>query len=238
MDFARRAEDSLCTAGVLNNVKLFTPTYNLSRPDLATIQSSRKTDPETVKVLSSGRAHSYSMSSAVFSAGPAKGPQLLARVDENEAVNVYLLADEGVSLIAQLWHILPDALERSDSVVMKMAFSANKNLAVLYKPRTFITSRPRTPAISSPLSERPEPIRTLKLVTFEYEHVVGQDPIYLSSRQDTRDIYPVVVDPVSLAIASNGHACVSWDTHHKARTELWFIGRRALKGGKNLYGEF
>ena len=225
--FYERATCNFCAAGVLANVKLFIPTYNPSPPDFSRSEAFRKTNTPISKGLGVGGAYNNNMSRAVFSLNPAGPPHLLARVDENEIINVYVLTDEGVSLIAQLWHLLPDAFERSDLTVRNIAFSATLDMAVLYGPSN---------KTSSPLLRNQEPA-LLRLVTFTCVHGAAQNITYSSSMQETRDIL-AFAEPVSLAVAPNGHACISWDRCYGASVELWFIGRNKTIMEKTKYGEY
>lgn len=225
--FYERATNSFCAAGVLANVKLFIPTYNPSPPGFSRSKAFRKTNPSISKALGVGRPCNNNMSRAVFSLNPAGPPHLLARVDENEIINVYLLTDKGVSLIAQLWHLLPDAFERSDLTVRNIAFSANLDIAVLYGPGN---------KTLSPLLKNHQ-LAPLRLVTFTCVYGAARNITYSSSMQETRDILGFA-EPVSLAIATNGHACISWDRCYGAPVELWFIGRNKTIMEKTKYREY
>lgn len=232
--FCQRVKDSFCAAGLLADTKLFIPTHHPSQPDLLMSQTVRQPNVPATKISGVEGIHRNSMSKAVFSLESAGPPRVLARVDENENISIYALADERVTLIAQLRDMLPDALDISDLVVVKMAFSLNRDLAVLYKPRTHVK---RTTELVSPFVKAIPPIVTMRLVTFKCEDVAGQGYSYSSSSQETRELDFVMADAVGLAIAPNGNACISWDFPHKTiRTEFWLVGRNAAKMRRNKYG--
>ena len=232
--FCQRVVDSFCAAGVLADAKLFIPTHHPSQPDVSISQTVRKSNVPATKISGVEGIHNNKMSKAVFSLESAGPPRVLARVDENENISMYVLADEGVTLIAQLRDMLPDALDRSDLVVVKMAFSLNRDLAVLYKPRNRVE---RTTQLVSPFVEAFPPIATMRLVTFKCEDVAGQGFSYSSSSQETRDLDFVMADAVGLAIAPNGIACISWNPPLRTiRTEFWLVGRNAAKMRTSKYG--
>lgn len=178
---------------------------------------------------------SITFSKAVFSPG---SPAQLATAQDCATVHVYELTSNNVRLKAELqshccsW----DAVAPTDLDIIKIAFSSSRDLAVLYRPR-----RPaKKPTISPFVDELSKPdTQVLKLVTFHRLHASTKGYFYSSHQQETRDIVcDINIEPVGLAIASNGNACIAYKTPAvKDSTEMLLVGRNAKLMDACSYGQ-
>lgn len=231
----RRAAQNLRAAEALADVRSYIP----SQPqDCVSNQSNGQRVIFSRNSEASRRCSSqtkiYSIGNAVFSMSSFP---LLALVDENEVVNIYNLAAHRITLVSQLWHVSLDNVEKSDLVVLKMAFSHNQDLAVLYKKRRYLPD-PEDQKLF-PLKERRQPPPVLKLVVFK--SMKGARETILHSRffQETRNFPFLRGEPVGLAIAPDRRVCVAWkSSYESSRTTLWVVGRDAQLMQVHHYGKF
>ena len=150
--------------------------------------------------------------------GPVKPPYLAVPIDK-QRINIYWLGSKFVRLKAE--GLKPRERKSKDLEIVHMAFSEGKDLAVLYSTRP--TSRPR-----SLFEGRHRSRRKYKLVTFLYTKTSNRSSFYKNSMQETRDITadPGWALPVGLALANNGTACITWQSHKEhTKTEVWLYGR-------------
>ncbi len=178
---------------------------------------------------------SVSLTKAVFSSGY---PAHLATAQDHHIVNVYDLSSTSVRLKAELESCLHHPTEEFvDYEVVKMAFSADRDIAILYKPRVPV----EMPAVS-PFVNESKPVRQiLKLVTFLYCHASAKGHFYSTHMQESRDIVcGIYFEPVGLAIAGNGNACIAFKTPGEnctmGATELWLVGRNSKQMDACAYG--
>lgn len=160
-----------------------------------------------------------SISKALFS---PSNPVRLATVLESSIVAIYNLENQG-ELEAE-FRIENDDLELNSGIeILKTAFSSSHDMAVLYRLKN-------PPAKVSPLIDdtiRPAK-RLLKLVIFRYStsSTIPSNGYNIIARE-VRDIHcDTHYEPVGLALASNGNACIAWvyyDT--ELRAEVWLCGR-------------
>lgn len=176
-----------------------------------------------------------SFSKAVFSPG---SPAQLATAQDFATVHVYELTSHNVRLKAELqshwcsW----EAVAATDLDIIKIAFSSSRDLAVLYKPRRPSQKQRFSPFVDE--LDKPD-TQVLKLVTFHRLHASTKGYFYSSHQQETRDIIcHISIEPVGLAIASNGKACIAYKTPVlKDSTEMLLIGRNAKVMDACSYGE-
>ncbi|KAL8793390.1 MAG: hypothetical protein Q9195_003976 [Heterodermia aff. obscurata] len=111
--------------------------------------------------------------------------------------------------------------------VLRMAFSNDRDLAVLCRPMQpkveatpFTDSNDQSPKVT---------MHTLKLVTFHRCHAKTKGHFYASDQQEIRDItYFPNQEPVGLALASKGNACITWrDRGIVESTSVALYGRDA-----------
>lgn len=172
----------------------------------------------------------------VLSPGASGAPAQLATVYQHHpVVNIYELAADHIRLKAEL----RTELSRSygggscNVEVLKVAFSANRDLAVLY--RYTLHSEKASPFVDEAAAKAK---RTLKLVTFHHCHAATKGWFYTSNVQDTRDIsYRQGSYPVGLALAINGNACIAWKSPgDNNTTEVCLYGRDAKLMDACSYG--
>lgn len=160
-----------------------------------------------------------SISKAVFSSGT---PAQLATVHESAMVNIYELTADHVRLKAELHIQSREDMGDREIEVLKIAFSSQRDLAVLYGHK-------KTPKQVSPFvdEEVTQTKRTLKLVTFHYCHSGMRGHFYSTEEQETTDISQTLgFEPAGLALASNGNFCISWTTSDiDKHPEVWLCGR-------------
>lgn len=176
-----------------------------------------------------------SFSKAVFSPG---SPAQLATAQNFATVHVYELTSHNVRLKADLqshccsW----EAVASTDLDIIKIAFSSSRDLAVLYKPRKPAEKQNVSPFVDE--LAKPE-TQILKLVTFHRLHASTKGYFYSSDQQETRDIVcDINIEPVGLAVASNGKACIAYKTPAlKDSTEILLIGRNAKVMDACSYGQ-
>ena len=177
-----------------------------------------------------------SFSKAVFSPG---SPAQLATAQDFATVHVYELTSKNVRLKAELqshccsW----EAVASTDLDIIKIAFSSSRDLAVLYKPRRPAKKQKLSPFVDE--LAKPD-TQVLKLVTFHRLYASTKGYFYSSHQQETRDIIcDIQIEPVGLAIASNGNACIAYKTPVvKDSTEMLLIGRNAKVMDACSYGQF
>lgn len=129
------------------------------------------------------------------------------------------------------WEELHIRLEDGNTArveILKMAFApGSRDLAVLY--------RQEDPAVHCENRRVKEnkygchvDYTMYKLVVFQRLHTKSKGYFYSSLEQETRDIpYRTGPEPLGLALASDGTACVSWHTGGPNRTPLvWLIYRQ------------
>lgn len=175
-----------------------------------------------------------SFSKAVFSPG---SPAQLATAQDFATVHVYELTSYNVRLKAELqshcctW----EAVASTDLDIIKIAFSSSRDLAVLYKPRKPTIRQKISPFVDD--LDKPD-TQVLKLVTFHRLHASTKGYFYSSHQQETRDIMcDISIEPVGLAIASNGNACIAYKTPTvKDSTEMLLVGRNAKVMDACSYG--
>ena len=143
-------------------------------------------------------------------------PAQLATIHDFEHIRIYELTQHHVRLKVDL------RARCSDVEAIKLAFSANRDLAVLYRNRT--TSETISPFVDEAVAMAS---RTHKLVTFHHLHATSKGYFYSASIQETRDIPCVPAsEPVGLALASNGNACIAWRSSGRdSTTEVVLYGR-------------
>lgn len=175
-----------------------------------------------------------SFSKAIFSPGP---PPQFATAQDFAMVRVYELTSHHVRLKAELQTYAWEAGDISALDIIKMAFSSSLDLAVLYRARKPIKKHKVSPFVDE-LAETDK--QMLKLVTFPRLHTSSRGFFYSSHQQETRDIRcGIDVEPVGLAIASNGNACIAYKTPEaRGSTEMWLIGRNNKLMDANNYGQF
>lgn len=206
--FRLRAADSLLGVGVLADVARYAP----------------------------GSNH-INVRHCVLSPGALGTPAQLASVYQHHpVVNIYELTADHIRLKAEL----RTELSRSDRggscnvEVLKVAFSTNRDVAVLY--RYTLLSDTASPFVDEAAAKAK---RTLKLVTFHHCHAATKGWFYTSNVQDTRDIsYRQGSYPVGLALAINGNACIAWKSpRNDNTTEVCLYGRDAKLMDACSYGQ-
>ena len=172
----------------------------------------------------------------VFGRGPPGTPAQLATVYQHHPViNIYELTADHIRLKAELRTELSRTDGGSCNVeVLKVAFSASRDLAVLYR------YTPRSGKASPFVDEAAAKAKhTLKLVTFHHCHAATKGWFYTSNVQDTRDIsYRQSSYPVGLALAMNGNACIAWKSPgDDDATKVCLYGRDAKLMDACSYGQ-
>lgn len=174
----------------------------------------------------------------VFSPAASGAPAQMATVSQHHpVVNIYELTADHIRLKAEL----RTELSRGDGggscnvEVLKVAFSATKDLAVLY--RYTLHSEKASPFVDEAAAKAR---RTLKLVTFHHCSAATKGWFYTSSVQETRDIsYRQGSYPVGLTLATNGNACIAWKSPgDDSTTEVCLYGRDAKLMDACNYGQF
>lgn len=206
--FRKKAAESLCGAGVLANVHKYGTTANLTKS-----------------------------SKAVFSPGTSLGkPHLLATLQDFATVNVYELTARKVRLKSELRPRFETDGLSDDIEVIRIAFSINQDLAILYRVQTPAKKQKPSPFVDE-LAERDSQI--LRLVTFHRLHARMKGHFYSSHVYETRDIVcDISVEPVGLAIASNLNACIAYSSQEvKLGTEIMLVGRNDRMMEDSNYGQ-
>ena len=172
--------------------------------------------------------HADKLSKAVFSSG---SPALFAIAQDFATVNVYELTAHGVRLKAELQPHSCEAGSFDDVEISRIAFSNSRDLAILYWAK-----RPTRNQTPSPfVNELVEPdSQVLRLATFHRLHTSLKGYFYSPFVYETRDIVcSSSVEPVGLAMASNGNACIAYSSDGVNRgTEMLIVGRKDCMHGQ------
>ena len=166
----------------------------------------------------------------------------LATVQRNAVVSIYELNKHHVRLKTELKAHPPACLSQTQSLspfgikvppvigtadleVLKMAFSSHRDLAVLYRVKS--TSEDVSPLVDDDAPTKDD--MPLKLVVFHRAHSKMKGYFFSSDLQETRDIEcPTGSEPVGLAIAATGEACVAWHSDNEEfETQVILYGRDA-----------
>lgn len=172
-------------------------------------------------------SHPVKLSKAIFSPG---SPVLYATVQDIATVNVYELTSRSVRLKAELQPHSCEAGCFDDIEISKIAFSVTRDLAVLYRakrPIRKLEPSPLTNELAGPDSQ------VLRLATFHRLHSPLKGCFYSPYVYETRDIVcDISVEPVGLAIASNGNACIAYSSDNlRIGTEMMLVGRKDCMHG-------
>ncbi|SLM38582.1 F-box domain [Lasallia pustulata] len=153
----------------------------------------------------------------VLSPGAPDTPAQLATVYQHHpVVSIYELTADHIRLKAELkMDLIRNGAGGFCNVeVLKVAFSASRDLAVLY--RYTLHSERASPFVDEAAAKAKH---TLKLVTFHHCRAATKGWFYTSNVQETRDIsYRSDTYPVGLALAINGNACIAWKSPSDANT--------------------
>ena len=203
--FRKRAAESLCGAGVLADIKSYTASYTYR--------------------CNSGSSR-YKVSKPVFSFAL---PAMIAMADDLGIIRVFILDDRGIRLIAELH---PPSVKLRDSfaaVVLKMAFSNNNDLAVLYKHLE------QTKEVS-PFYHRTKPGPLMVVIYWRRLSPHG-DISYLVPEYEPAEIPGFEeTECISLAVAPNGNLCLGWlDLNLDGRTHFWFVLHRSRKPSRGTF---
>ena len=195
--FRKRAAESGCAAGVLSDVTRF---------------SSASRTP---------------VSHAVFSPATPSEPGSIAQlvtVHEGSIIQIYDLGKHHVRHKTEL-RLEPSKDESGYRMdIVKMAISSgSRDLAVLYRSWYDVRDTCVGP-FETGLFNDP----TYKLVTFHRVSAKTKGYFYCSTQQEKRDVNnsEEEEEPVGLALASNGNACIAWKRPaSQSETEIWLVGR-------------
>ncbi|CAF9933789.1 hypothetical protein IMSHALPRED_009479 [Imshaugia aleurites] len=172
-------------------------------------------------------AHQTGMSSAVFIPSDPSQPGNLSQLVTTRwdgILQIYDLAEDHVRSRVEL-HIKPEGACSSTRVeILKMSLSpTSRDLAVLYRQKEHPQNA--SPSIKNMVSARDSEI--YRLVTFHRCFAKTLGYFYDSYLQETRDIKkPKNQIPVSLALASNGNACIVWKSFDRLnKTKICVVGR-------------
>lgn len=193
--FRKRAAESLCGAGALADIKSYASSHTHScHPG-----SSR-----------------YKVSKPVFS---FTSPAQIAMADDRGIVRVFTLDDHGVRLTSELHPPTVDLSNPPDVAVLKMAFSSNNDLAVLYQPL-----EPTKILEASPFYQRAEPA-PLVVAVFRHQLSLTGDISYSTEEHEPAEIPGHdETECISLALAPNGNVCMGWlGPNLGERTHFWLI---------------
>lgn len=207
--FRKRAAESGCAAGVLSDVTRF---------------SSASQTP---------------VSHAVFSPAIPSEPRSTAQlvtVHGGSIIQIYDLGKDHVRHKTEL-HIEPAVDEDGCRMkIVKMAIaSGSRDLAVLYQSWFGVRDAcvgPHEPGMSNN--------HIYKLVTFHRVSAKLKGYFYSSTQQERRDInnFEQGEEPVGLALASNGNACIAWKhPSRQSETKVWLVGRDAKLMEACAYGQ-
>ena len=155
--------------------------------------------------------HQPGMSSAIFIPSDPSQPGNLSQLVTTQwdgILQIYDLAQNHVRRRFEL-HIRPEGSCSSTRVeILKVSFSpSSRDLAVLYRQR----GHPRNASWSPNGTESARECEVYHLVTFHRCFAKTLGYFYDSFLQETRDIQKIQDhEPVGLALASNGNACIAW----------------------------
>ena len=172
-------------------------------------------------------AHQPGMSSAVFIPSDPSQPGNLAQLVTTQwdgVLQVYDLSENHVRRRFELY-IRPEGGCLSTRVeILKVSFSpSSRDLAVLYRQKENTQNASPPPKIS----ESSHDIEIYKLVTFHRCFAKTLGYFYDSFLQETRDIEMTKGQrPFGLALASNGIACIAWESCERlSQAKICLIGR-------------
>ena len=197
--FRKRAAESLCGAGALADIK----SYVSSHTHPCHPGSSR-----------------CKVSKPVFS---FTSPAQIAMADDRGIVRVFTLDDRGVRLTSELHPPTVDLSNPTDVAVLKMTFSRNNDLVVLYQPL-----EPTKILEASPFYRRTEPV-ILVVAVFRHQLSLTGDISYSTDEHEPAEI-PVhdETECISLALAPNGNVCIGWrGLDLGERTHFWLILKKS-----------
>lgn len=171
--------------------------------------------------------HQPGMSSAVFIPSDPSQPGNLAQLVTNQwdgVLQIYDLAEDHVRRRFEL-HIRPEGSCSSTRVeILKVCFSpSSRDLAVLYRQK----EHPRNESRSPNTNESARGCEFYQLVTFHRCFAKTLGYFYDSFLQETRDMKNFHDhEPVGLALASNGNACIAWKGLDRLeKTKIFLVGR-------------
>lgn len=148
--------------------------------------------------------------------------------DDRGIIRVFKLDDQRIRLASELH---PQSLNPSDQrgmAVLKMAFSTNHDLAVVYK------SLEQTKVLEvSPFYRRAKSV-PLMIVVYRCMLSPTGDIYYSVEEHETTEVRcPPGTECVGLAVAPNGNVCVGWQSHllHE-RTDFWLIVSSSIAPSK------
>lgn len=195
--FRKRAAQNGCAAGALANVTKYAHQPEIPR-----------------------------MSNAVLIPSDPSQPGNLAQLVTTQwdgILQIYDLAEDHVRRKVEL-HIRPEGSRPSTRVeILKVSFSpSSRDLAVLYRQRENSQN-------ASTVTNRNDSTRDsadYQLVTFHRCFAKTLGYFYDSFLQETRDINESEGEPVGLALASNGNACIAWKNPDRInKTKICLVGR-------------
>ena len=217
---------------------------DLTTPDLLLLFRKRAAESGCAAVLADitryRPAPRTTVSNAVFSPANLSQPGSLAQlatIHGDGILRIYDLAKHHVRLKAEL-HIRPEDENDSRIQILKISFSpSSRDLAALYRHRASSGSSLVSPFIDnfSPFTPRHQ---IYKLVTFHRLHAETKNFFYSSHQQESRVIaISEDEEPVGLALASSGNACIAWrNPNRRERTLVWLIGRDEKQMDACSYG--
>lgn len=220
--FRKRAAQGLSGARVLATIKTYIPTHYNPKPSMSIGEASSPSYYSDSVQSKGQRASRYILSKSAFAQGRIK---VVAMVCDFGLIHVFELTAQGVLLRAELDHRSSGPAVVFRYLVSNMAFSNFLDLAVLHKPQFA-----NKVLEYSPFHQYTEPL-TFRLVTYEcLDSLLSNDLLYPAELQSVREIVPPHnAEPVGLAVAQNGNACIAWKScRNKSRTQLMLISRGAI----------
>ena len=209
-EFRRRAAVGGYAAGVLANTKVFGPT------------------PGSLMSRSVFTSHEVTY--------PRSTQTTLAVPHRNGFVQLYNLTQDSVHKEDEL-HLPLEQRTQDEMDILKVAFAPQtRDLAVLCRPAD---SSPCVPQFtdSFPRAHKPDLV-IYKLILFHRLHSKRRGHYYFSFKNETRDVPIDSAIPASLAISSDGTACIAWKHHDNNVTwKPWLIFRNDKLMRSCSYGE-
>ncbi len=217
--FRQRAAQTLIGAGVLADVKSYTSTRRGWEPERSTAQGTqpRRDIHKRIKYVdaTAGRPR-YKISKPVFSSA---SPAHIAMADDRAIVRVFRLDDRHVRLVSELHPPSLNPGEECDVAVVKMAFSSNHDLAVVYRAM----NQTEDPQVS-PFYRIHEHI-PLTIINFQHSLSPTGEFYYSVNDDNTMEIpSPLGSDCVACAVSPTGTVCLWVQRNNSiAISEVWLI---------------
>ena len=169
------------------------------------------------------------MTNAVFIPSEPSQPGSLAQlvtIQWDGVLQIYDLAEDYVRRKVEL-HIKPEGCSSTRFEILRVASSlSSRDLAVLYRRREHTLETPFSPKSITYVCD----CEVYKLVTFHRCFAKTLGYFYDSFLQETRDIRAVGDQtPVGLALASNGNACIVWNSTSRLEETTICLIRRSEK---------